>query len=169
MVLQLFLMSFHRRSKVLLSSISAAAAAAGLFLLTAGSISTTLFFHDGTQHLRRLSLDEFTDPKSMAAASNTSNTLKVSLVTSFWAEEVSSSSSSATTRNPHRKEMDAALLANLYNEHFDEVVVFLDGVNDESNCAHFVQHIVELQHAHAQIMHHDDDLISSKLTCVNVQ
>jgi hypothetical protein len=106
----------------------------------------------------------------MAAALNTSNTLKVSLVTSFWAEEVSSSSTSATTRNPHRKEMEAALLANLYNEHFDQVIVFLDGVTNESNCVHFVQNIVELQHAHAQIMHHhDDDLISSKLTCVNVK
>jgi hypothetical protein len=49
---------------------------------------------------------------------------KISYVTSFWARD-----RPTTHIVPHRREIEAALLANIfYNPHIDQVVVFLDGV-----------------------------------------
>jgi hypothetical protein len=106
---------------------------------------------------------------------------KVSYVTSFWAKE------RHTTTNviPHRREIEAALLANIYNPHIDQVVVFLDGVTTDddtideehkSTCVHFHQDMAELSRQFLQMSssstentHHgviDDPMF--KVTCVNV-
>ena len=52
--------------------------------------------------------------------------VKLSLVTSFWAVPKAKGSGSSAT-NPHRKEMEAALLANIHNPHFDQVRSFSTG------------------------------------------
>jgi len=87
--------------------------------------------------------------------------IKVSLVTSFWAEPKDS-----TKANPHRREMEAALMANIHNPHFDQVVVFLDGVSEEANCAHFLRGMNELNEQLGAAV--KKQLNSSKLTCVDV-
>jgi hypothetical protein len=86
---------------------------------------------------------------------------KVSYVTSFWAERKGSPT------NPHRRETKAALLANIHNPHFDQVVVFLDGVSDEANCAHFLQEInnIQLGYGYAGIGEMDP---ITKLACVDI-
>eukprot|EP00984_Skeletonema_dohrnii_P030205 scaffold21519_cov169-Skeletonema_dohrnii-CCMP3373.AAC.1 len=97
---------------------------------------------------------------------------KVSYVTSFWAK------TPQTKIHPHRREIEAALLANIYNPHIDQVVVFLDGVTTDENveeefkssCVHFYQDMAEINH---QFLHtsstntHGVDPMS-KVTCVNV-
>jgi hypothetical protein len=45
---------------------------------------------------------------------------KVSYITSFWAKPPNEQV------NPHRREVEAALLTNIHNPHFDQIVVFLD-------------------------------------------
>eukprot|EP00984_Skeletonema_dohrnii_P015372 scaffold6625_cov117-Skeletonema_dohrnii-CCMP3373.AAC.9 len=101
---------------------------------------------------------------------------KVSYVTSFWAKE----RHTTIHPHPHRREIEAALLANIYNPHIDQVVVFLDGVTSgddnveeefKSSCVHFHQDMAEINH---QFLHtssstntHGVDPMS-KVTCVNV-
>ena len=110
------------------------------------------------------------------------NVKKISYVTSFWAKD-----RHATTKViPHRREIEAALLANIYNPHIDQVVVFLDGVSStddaiideehKSSCVHFNQDImVELsrQFLQSDSSNSVDSLLfsqdpMSKVTCVNV-
>jgi hypothetical protein len=86
---------------------------------------------------------------------------KVSYVTSFWAERKDSPT------NPHRREMDAALLANIHNPHFDQVVVFLDGVSDDAHCAHFLQGIIDIQLGHGYAKIGEMDPIT-KVACVDI-
>mmetsp|Transcript_20045 Transcript_20045/g.40193 ORF Transcript_20045/g.40193 Transcript_20045/m.40193 type:complete len:409 (+) Transcript_20045:52-1278(+) len=100
---------------------------------------------------------------------------KVSYVTSFWAK------TPGTKIHPHRREIEAALLANIYNPHIDQVVVFLDGVtsgddnveenSSKSSCVHFHQDMAEinrqfLQRSASSNTHGVDPM--SKVTCVNV-
>mmetsp|Transcript_16791 Transcript_16791/g.27590 ORF Transcript_16791/g.27590 Transcript_16791/m.27590 type:complete len:414 (-) Transcript_16791:1363-2604(-) len=103
---------------------------------------------------------------------------KISYITSFWAKD-----RQATKVIPHRREIEAALLANIYNPHIDQVVVFLDGVSTDdaideehkSSCVHFNQDMAELSR---QFLQRDssnsiDPLLfsvdpMSKVTCVNV-
>ena len=83
---------------------------------------------------------------NLAAFTNT-NEKKISLVTSLWAKDRHPDSII-----PHRKEIEAALLANIYNPHIDQVVLFLDGVmtaadeegHGPSTCHHFHQDMDEL-------------------------
>mmetsp|Transcript_17641 Transcript_17641/g.30408 ORF Transcript_17641/g.30408 Transcript_17641/m.30408 type:complete len:417 (-) Transcript_17641:172-1422(-) len=80
-----------------------------------------------------------TDASSSAEpASASSQRPGVSLVTSFWAAPPGEPS------HAHRLEVKLSLLANMYNPHFDQVVVFLDGVSDESHCAHFLDEMKDL-------------------------
>ena len=121
--------------------------------------------------------------RSSSAHDNTINNVKkISYVTSFWAKD-----RHATKVIPHRREIEAALLANIYNPHIDQVVVFLDGVSttddaiiDEeehksSSCVHFNQDMVELSRQFLQsdssnsvdpLLFSEDPM--SKVTCVNV-
>jgi hypothetical protein len=78
--------------------------------------------------------------------------VKVSYVTNFAAEPKAKGS----TLSLHRREMEAALLANLHNHHFDQYVVFLDGATEEANCAHFIKRMKEVYVRHSY----------SKLTCI---
>jgi hypothetical protein len=105
------------------------------------------------------SLAEFADPRSTALRGATQSKVRVSLVTSFWAEPEDS-----TTTNPHRREMEAALMANIHNPHFDQVVVFLDGVSEGANCAHFLRGIIEGELGYATMEETDP---FSKVACVN--
>jgi hypothetical protein len=120
------------------------------------------------------------------------NNKKVSYVTSFWAKK-----QHATKIIPHRKEIEAALLANIYNPYIDQVVVFLDGVTihsennnningegeNESSCVHFNQDMEELgrrflekrssSHTNNNSNNNNPnsigvDSIMSKVTCVNI-
>ena len=91
--------------------------------------------------------------------------VKLSLVTSFWAVPKAKGSGSSSATNPHRKEMEAALLANIHNPHFDQVAVFLDGVSEESHCGHFMLGVIEKLAAFEKFQEVDP---VSKLTCVNV-
>eukprot|EP00985_Skeletonema_marinoi_P010630 scaffold4971_cov227-Skeletonema_marinoi.AAC.5 len=99
---------------------------------------------------------------------------KVSYVTSFWAK------APGTKIHPHRREIEAALLANIYNPHIDQVVVFLDGVTSgddnveeefKSSCVHFYQDMAEinrqfLQRSASSNTHGVDPM--SKVTCINI-
>ncbi|CAB9502503.1 expressed unknown protein [Seminavis robusta] len=66
------------------------------------------------------------------------NNTTLSLVTSFWAD------SPAARKGIHRQEMEGAMLNNINNPHFDQVIVFLDGANWESNCTHFKDRMKQL-------------------------
>eukprot|EP00985_Skeletonema_marinoi_P010629 scaffold4971_cov227-Skeletonema_marinoi.AAC.4 len=100
---------------------------------------------------------------------------KVSYVTSFWAKE----RHTTIHPHPHRREIEAALLANIYNPHIDQVVVFLDGVTTDDNveeefkssCVHFHQDMAEINrqflHTSSSTNTHGVDPMS-KVTCVNV-
>jgi hypothetical protein len=59
----------------------------------------------------------------------------VSLVTSFWAAQEGD-----TSQPDHRREIEAAILVNLQNPHFQQVVVILDSVSNETmDCKGFVE------------------------------
>jgi len=64
----------------------------------------------------------------------------ISLVTSFWALPVQDYSQA--TNVEHRKEIEAAMLANLQNHHLRQVVVVLDSVSNETiDCRGFVEYM----------------------------
>ena len=99
---------------------------------------------------------------------------RISLVTSFWAND----------RNPdniipHRREVEAALLANIYNPHIDQIVIFLDSIitapNNQgygaSTCHHFHKDMDELSHQFRQASSMTDAYTidpMSKVTCVDL-
>mmetsp|Transcript_30884 Transcript_30884/g.46052 ORF Transcript_30884/g.46052 Transcript_30884/m.46052 type:complete len:399 (+) Transcript_30884:102-1298(+) len=98
---------------------------------------------------------------------------KMSYVTSFWAK------TPQTKIHPHRREIEAALLANIYNPHIDQVVVFLDGVTSgddnveeefKSSCVHFHQDMAEINRQFLQRSASSNTRVDpmSKVTCVNV-
>ena len=113
--------------------------------------------------------------RSSSAHVDTMNDKKISYVTSFWANR-----HDATNVTPHRREIEAALLANIYNPHIDQVVVFLDGVftddaideEHKSSCVHFNQDMAELSRQFLQSDSSNRIEFSvdpmSKVTCVNV-
>jgi len=123
---------------------------------------------------RNNALRSSSSPWSSTHNFDDANDKKVSYVTSFWAK------TPQTKIHPHRREIEAALLANIYNPHIDQVVVFLDGVTSgddnveeefKSSCVHFYQDMAEinrqfLQRSASSNTHGVDPM--SKVTCVNV-
>ncbi len=111
--------------------------------------------------------------RNNALRSSSDAAKKVSYVTSFWAKE-----RHTTNVIPHRREVEAALLANIYNPHIDQVVVFLDGVTTDdtideehkSTCVHFHQDMAELSRQFLQMSSSTENTHDPmfKVTCVNV-
>ena len=73
--------------------------------------------------------------------------------------------------HPHRQEVEAALLANIYNPHFDQVVIFLDRefVKGSEVCHHFR---IKMKNLSLRLFRMTEDeadkFLRSKLTCVDV-
>jgi len=103
--------------------------------------------------LSSISIPEY-DEKNLPPSSAK---IKVSLVTSLWAKNKDA------FIHPHRREIKAALMANILNPHFDQVVVFLDGITQDSNCFHFGK---EMKAFAGKLALEDDPF--SKLTCIAV-
>ncbi|KAK1737429.1 hypothetical protein QTG54_011715 [Skeletonema marinoi] len=164
----------HQRRKVILSLF-----VIGFFL------GVTFFSHQLENNLDHQLLDTRNNAlrSSSSPWSSTHSTIddadafkikKVSYVTSFWAQ------TPGTKIHPHRREIEAALLANIYNPHIDQVVVFLDGVTADSttnelksSCVHFYQDMAEINRQFLQSQmdsstntHGVEPM--SKVTCVNV-
>ncbi len=90
--------------------------------------------------------------------------IKVSYVTSFWAKV------NGEEANPHRREVEAALLANIHNPHFDEVVVFLDRDDNAESCVDFHQAISDLsRQVFSMTAEESNALLDIKVKCVDVQ
>jgi len=148
-----------------------------LFLFSIGFFLGTTFF---SQHIENDLDHQLLAARTNALRSTHHNDINgaktISYVTSFWARD------RHTTRViPHRREVEAALLANIYNPHIDQVVVFLDGVStgddvDEehkSSCVHFNQDMAELSRQFLQKRDSDAEQHNgvdpmSKVACVNV-
>ena len=99
--------------------------------------------------------------------------VKVSYVTSFYAHQPDGE----VANNPHRQEIKAAILANIYNPHLHQIVVFLDGVSVQSNCIHFILEMRELNIKYMSTVKTSSVLMKeeeaqedvlSKLTCIDV-
>eukprot|EP00984_Skeletonema_dohrnii_P019029 scaffold9027_cov86-Skeletonema_dohrnii-CCMP3373.AAC.1 len=89
---------------------------------------------------------------------------KVSYVTSFWAKV------KGKWNNPHRREVVAALLANIHNTHFDQVVVYLDREDDAESCLDFRQAMSDLsRQVFSMTAEESNKLLTNKLKCVDVQ
>ena len=142
---------------------------------------------DHHQQLVQLSSSSSSSSLSLLTNHNNNNVgnvkkKKISYVTSFWAKQKHS-----TKVIPHRREIEAALLANIYNPHVDQVVVFLDGVDnidtrsnkdaeekEEESCAQFRQDMEELSRQFLEMSssQHNNIVVAavhpmlSKLTCV---
>ena len=87
----------------------------------------------------------------------------VSYVTSFWAKKLND-----TASNPHRREVEAALMANIHNPYFDQIVVFLDGVSEQSNCVHFLGDMRDIDvNLGLNVLEQDDSI--AKVTCIDVE
>jgi hypothetical protein len=101
-----------------------------------------------------------TPPQHYAANSN----VKVSYVTSFWAKI------RGTDIHPHRREVEAALVANIHNPHFDQVVIFLDRefVDKSETCHHFREAMVDFNMLLGMTAEEAKELLQSKVTCVDV-
>jgi hypothetical protein len=97
-------------------------------------------------------------------AQDSSPHFKVSYVTSFWAKEKGSQDI-----NPHRREVEVALLANIYNRHFDQVVIFLDrdSVDKSETCDDFFEVMVDYNRQLGVSAENAKDLLQ-KVTCVDV-
>eukprot|EP00984_Skeletonema_dohrnii_P031293 scaffold23596_cov91-Skeletonema_dohrnii-CCMP3373.AAC.5 len=91
-------------------------------------------FNEAKDPLRQLGVEYLPTPSASATHST-----KVSYVTSFWAKVI------GEEMNPHRREVEAALLANIHNPHFDQVVVYLDREEDNAeSCLDFRQAMSDL-------------------------
>ncbi len=92
--------------------------------------------------------------------------IRVSYVTSFWAKV------RRTEMHPHRKEVEAALLANIHNPHFDQVVIFLDIGSEKGSevCQHFRRTMkdLSLRLLPSTTKEEVNELLYSKLTCVDL-
>ena len=87
------------------------------------------------------------------------NKMKVSYVASFW-EEIGS----------HRKEVKAALFANLHNPHIDQVVVFFDKKDNVGTCRDFRKDMIDLSQKIFGMAEEDyNELLAHKLYCVDVK
>ncbi len=100
------------------------------------------------------------NPPAFATRNN-----KVSYVTSFWAK-----AKGETKVNPHRREVEAALLANIHNPHFDQIVIFLDREDDAESCLDFHQQMSDLNvQVFRMTTEESDALLAYKVKCVDVQ
>ncbi len=89
---------------------------------------------------------------------------KVSYVTSFWAKV------KGEDANPHRREVEASLLANIHNPHFDQVVVFLDREDNAESCVDFHQVMSDLsRQVFSMTAEESNALLDKKVKCVDVQ
>ena len=114
----------------------------------------------GTLQQSRELIDAGNNPRPFA----TRNT-KVSYVTSFWAK-----AKGEKKVNPHRREVEAALLANIHNQHFDQVVVFLDREDDAESCFDFHQQMSDLnRQVFSTTAEESNALLANKVKCVDVQ
>ena len=108
-------------------------------------------------------LGNYLDPKSTASREQELAT-KVSYVTSFWAKP------KGEEANPHRREVEAALLANIHNPHFDQVAVFLDSEDNEASCLEFHQTMADLsRQVFSMTAEEANELLAIKLNCVVVR
>eukprot|EP00984_Skeletonema_dohrnii_P007978 scaffold2943_cov166-Skeletonema_dohrnii-CCMP3373.AAC.1 len=88
--------------------------------------------NEAKDSLRQLGVENLPTPSA-------THSTKVSYVTSFWAKVI------GEEINPHRREVEAALLANIHNPHFDQVVVYLDREEDNAeSCLDFCQAMSDL-------------------------
>ena len=95
----------------------------------------------------------------------TQHDAKVSYVTSFWAKKVK-----GEKVNPRRREVEAALLANIYNPHFDQIVVFLDREDSTESCLDFYQAMSDLsRQVFSMTEEESNKLLTAKVKCVDVQ
>eukprot|EP00984_Skeletonema_dohrnii_P004727 scaffold1663_cov121-Skeletonema_dohrnii-CCMP3373.AAC.2 len=112
-------------------------------------------------------LGNYLDPKSTAFCEQAfceQATQSVSYITSFWAKV------KGEEANPHRREVEAALLANIHNPHFDQVVVFLDREDNAESCLEFHQTMADLSHqVFSMTVEESNELLSIKVNCVDVQ
>lgn len=90
------------------------------------------------------------DDLVMPLTTTASSGKKISLVTSFWAQEEAaqgegvhklrnSTKKYKHRRIEHRAEIEAALLTNLNNPHFHQVVVILDSATATASCTQFTE------------------------------
>ncbi|KAL7434040.1 hypothetical protein ACHAXM_004006 [Skeletonema potamos] len=92
-----------------------------------------------------------------------SNVPKVSYVTSLWTKVKNAEI------HPHKREVEAALLANIHNPHFDQVVVFLDRVDSAETCLRFQQETSEIYgEVFSMTADQSNEILSVKLKCVDV-
>eukprot|EP00984_Skeletonema_dohrnii_P021966 scaffold11082_cov74-Skeletonema_dohrnii-CCMP3373.AAC.3 len=92
-------------------------------------------------------------------------TIKVSYVTSFWAKVIGEEEI-----NPHRREVEAALLANIHNTHFDQVVVYLATEDNAQSCLDFRQAMSDLsRQVLSMTVDESNELLANKVKCVDVQ
>jgi len=119
----------------------------------------------------------------------------LSLVTSFWAEALDTNAADGdpyqqsnnnnknnknnkdNNMNLHRREIEAAILANLQNPYLRQVVVILDSVNETTtmNCQGFIDYMTHLSttmyttNSSLSLVDHDNSgnsTVSSKLACI---
>ena len=119
-----------------------------------------------SQQQRRL--DSLTTTGHNTALLRGRSKVKVSLVTSFSVK--AEGAAAANNFEPHRLETKAAILANVHNPHFDQVVVFLDGVSEDAKCQQFLVGLKELDVRLGLAPMNQEHRFSklSKLTCVDV-
>ena len=141
-------------------------------------IGVAFFNHNLESDLGHITSDndntlQFSGPSNIAF-DNEIDRKTVSYVTSFWAKDRPS-----INIIPHRREIEAALLANIHNPHIDQVVIFLDGVittaddkgRGPSTCIHFYDDMKELNRqfrdaSYSTDTHSVDPM--SKVQCVDI-
>ncbi|CAB9527077.1 expressed unknown protein [Seminavis robusta] len=92
-----------------------------------------------TSTTRSLSAAARSNDTLLVGNSTNSTSKTVSLVTSFWAQAPEEPISL------HRREIEASILNNLHNPHFDQVVIILDGSTSDANCRHFKQRMTQVE------------------------
>lgn len=105
---------------------------------------------------------------SIYAAAPTAKSLNWPFI---WAEQVAEANGELDPEregprlgdNIHWAEVEAALMANLYNPYIDQVVLILDSATEEANCTHFLPRLTGVVP--------DFETISNRaeLTCINRQ
>ena len=149
-----------------------------VFLLVIGLILGMMFFNrrlENTELGVQLTEEvhkKYSEVVASSSSANNSNKKKVSYVTSFWAKK----KGELTKIDSHMREIQAALLANIYNPYIDQVAVFFDGVdkNDAETCADFLTEMQVLSNEFGgeiytitkNNMHRGD--IANKVTCIDV-
>jgi len=114
--------------------------------------------NEAKDSLRQLGVENLPTPSA-------THSTKVSYVTSFWAKVI------GEEINPHRREVEAALLANIHNPHFDQVVVYLDREEDNAeSCLDFCQAMSDLsRQVFSMTAEESNELLANKVKCVDVQ